>query len=235
MVSFPTFYAPELSSGLEKLDPDESRHCIRVLRKNTGDRIRIIDGKGLEAEYEIIEADSRSCGIRKVEEIRHKPNFPSIHIAIAPTKQMERMEWFLEKATEIGVSKISFLETSNSERRKMNMDRLLKKSITALKQSGNLFLPDIYVPRPLIDFLDEAHSDQKFIAHLENENTEHLMDCMEINQSVIVLIGPEGDFSPEEIQKSKASGFRSVSLGQSRLRTETAGLAACHVAVLKNR
>jgi len=234
MVSNPTFFTSEIISGLEVLDREESRHCIKVLRKRTGDLIRIIDGKGTEAEFEIIESDPTNCKLKLVSSTIHKKSSPGIHIGIAPTKQLERMEWFIEKTSEIGIDEITFLKTSNSERKSVNLDRAHKKAITALKQSGNVFLPEIHDQTPFSQFVQNCNSQQKFIAYLEEGLTRHLFDEVLEGTSVTVLIGPEGDFTQKEIEEAKQNNFVPISLGKSRLRTETAGLMACHMVSIKN-
>jgi 16S rRNA (uracil1498-N3)-methyltransferase len=234
MAKSPTFYQPLFASGLEELGEEESKHCIRVLRLKKGDHIRIIDGQGLEAECEITNPNSRRCSLSGINSIIHKrPEF-KIQITIAPTKQMERIEWFVEKGIEIGIDEITFIECFNSERRSVNLDRIHKKAITSLKQSGNIFLPKINPLQSFTSYIKSLHLQQRFIAYLEDPPLGHLIQLAKKGKNTTVLIGPEGDFSPDEITIAKSKGFIPVSLGNSRLRTETAGINACHILNLIN-
>ncbi|MFP4090128.1 MAG: 16S rRNA (uracil(1498)-N(3))-methyltransferase [Cyclobacteriaceae bacterium] len=222
------FYQPEVQQGIHELDQEESRHCVKVLRKQEGDMIQIADGRGYFYQARITFANARQCKF----EILHTEKIAAdpfrIHIAISPTKNNERTEWFVEKAVEMGVHRISFLLCENSERRVLKTDRLEKKVISAMKQAQQAYLPEI---RPLLKFnelvksTDEA---EKFIAYLGEEPSPYLARAAKPGTSYLVLIGPEGDFSPEEVQTALNAGFKPVSLGNSRLRTETAGIAACH-------
>jgi 16S rRNA (uracil1498-N3)-methyltransferase len=222
------FFQPRLSSGFHQLDWDESIHAIKVLRHSVGDTISVTDGGGQIYRCQISSTSGKICSLKILDvEKRGKPNY-SIHIAIAPTKSAERIEWFVEKATEIGIQKISFLKTQHSERSKINLERITKVAVAAMKQSGQAWLPEI---ENLISFnqIIGTHASQKFIAHLDEKERGLLLHQAKKKNSYLVLIGPEGDFSPEEILLARNAGFIPTSLGHTTLRTETAGLVACHI------
>jgi len=229
------FYQPAIPDGVTYLDTDESRHCVKVLRRKTGDTITVTDGAGFFYEVVITMPDPRQCFF----EIRNKTQPPKkdhfIHIAISPTKNADRIEWFVEKATELGVDKITLMECRNTERTFIKTDRLRKVAVSAMKQSLKATLPAISDHllqfTEVIDFCEEK---EKCIAYVDSANDLHLKDAVGRGSSYCVLIGPEGDFSPEELRSAMASRFTKVSLGSARLRTETAGLAACHVLNLIN-
>ena len=222
------FYQPKLSQGFLELDPEEGLHAIKVLRYKIGDAIRITDGAGNLFDSKITNIAGKKC----VVEIVGKNSIPRpnhhIHVALSPTKSSDRTEWFVEKATEMGVQKISFLKTQRSERKKINLDRILKVSVSAMKQSGQVWLPEF---SDMIEFkkILLQHADQKFIAHVDSHQTKRLDKVATESKRYLVLIGPEGDFSKEEIEQARHAGFSSVSLGPNVLRTETAGIAACHI------
>jgi len=222
------FYQPAISQGIYFLNPEESRHAVSVLRMQRGDRIEITDGIGTLYHAVISDADSKKCQFTLTDTI-HIPARPYyINIAVAPTKNMDRTEWFVEKAVEIGVDKIHLLTCKNSERKTINHERLVKIAISAMKQSGQARLPLI---SELISFKDivSHHADQKFICHVDSSNPDQLKVMAKPRQSYLVLIGPEGDFSVEEVNMAMQQGFHKVSLGPNRLRTETAALTACQV------
>jgi len=227
------FFQPEIPNGLLALGPEESRHAIKVLRLKPGDRIDITDGKGVFYEAQITNPDLSKC----VFEIRTTKVQPQktfrIHIAIAPTKNTDRIEWFVEKTVELGIDQISFILCANSERKSMKMDRLEKVAVSAMKQSRQAWLSQL---TPLLPFQHVLNSDskQKFIAFVYPQNPQHLKSAAKPGGEALVLIGPEGDFSLEELQSAQDKGFQKVSLGTNRLRTETAGLAACHILNLIN-
>ena len=229
------FYLPDLSGKLV-LDAEESAHAIKVMRKREGDTIALTDGKGRLAEAIITKAHTRGCELQLSGEITQAAQRPyRIHIAISPTKNLDRMEWMVEKCTELGVDKISFLLCDNSERKVLKQDRLLKKAVSAMKQSGNFYLPELSELISFQDFLKaESEAAQKMIAYVDEAHPHHLKDLLEKESSYCILIGPEGDFSPEEITQAREAGFSPISLGSSRLRTETAGIAACHICHLIN-
>jgi 16S rRNA (uracil1498-N3)-methyltransferase len=229
------FYESQIQEGILFLDGEESRHCVKVLRKKAGDAIALTDGKGFFYDAIITRADSRQCFF----EIRDKSEAPKrsyfIHIAISPTKNADRIEWFVEKATELGVDRISLIDCKNTERSFIKKDRLLKVAVSAMKQSAKAFLPA--VGDHLLKFteaVERCEEKEKCIAFVDPFNTLQLQHAVATKTSYCVLIGPEGDFSAEELKTATDNGFKKVSLGPSRLRTETAGVAACHVLNLIN-
>lgn len=220
-----------------RLDEEESHHCIRVLRKKEGDIINIVDGRGGNYEAKITKTSSKSCEFQIVKKSHQKQTkLHGIHIAIAPTKNMDRIEWFVEKACELGVDEISFIQTQRSERKHMNLKRIVKKSISALKQSKNLFKTQINELKPFEDVLMEnMGNSQKFMAFVDADNPHSLKNCLESSRSTLIFIGPEGDFTSKEVTSATAKGVQLVSLGDSVLRTETAGIIAAHTIVLSNQ
>lgn len=229
------FYEPDIRNGRRYLNDEESKHALKVLRLKPGDIIHVIDGLGGLYSCRII-ADRRNCEFQVLEH-KQRPSRPfSIHIAIAPTKNQERMEWFVEKCVELGIEKINFLFTKNSERPRLRMDRIWKKAIGALKQSQNLWLPQIGEEQDFSRFVTgKDFEKQKFIAYVDEQHNHHLKDAAFRENSYLILIGPEGDFTKEEIQMCLQHQFIPVSLGPNRLRTETAGLAACMILNLANQ
>lgn len=223
------FYQPELIKGVKALDPEESRHAIKVLRKSVGDRIDLIDGHGTFYTAEITEADFRKCQFEIID-TRQEPKGNGLrHLAIAPTKNLDRTEWLIEKAVEIGVDRISFVLCKNSERKILKTDRLIKKAVSAMKQSLKASLPQIDEMVKLTDFLKNCSTSSKYMAYVDFDNPQQLKDCLKTAQDAVVLIGPEGDFDTSELELALQSGFVKVGLGESRLRTETAGIAAVHI------
>lgn len=228
------FYQPHIPEGVLYLDAEESRHCAKVLRKKAGDPIAVTDGKGFFYDAIVTKADPGQClfEIRAKSPARKKNYF--IHIAISPTKNADRIEWFVEKATELGVDQISFIDCKNTERGFIKTERLVKVAISAMKQSEKAVLPDI--GNHLLQFtevVENCPQEQKCIAFVDHSNPGHLKDITP-RSTYCVLIGPEGDFSPEELKTALDYGFKKISLGESRLRTETAGIAACHILNLIN-
>jgi 16S rRNA (uracil1498-N3)-methyltransferase len=229
------FYTPDINDGLYSLSEDESRHCKMVLRLREGDIIHLTDGKGTLFEARIIDARSRQVA---VETISRQDGYGrrkySLHMAVAPTKNIDRFEWFLEKATEIGVDEITPLICEHSERRQLRTDRLEKVITAAVKQSLKAYHP---VLNPLADykkFITARREGQLFIAHLEESNPVLLQKVYHKGGDATILIGPEGDFSDKEIDSALKASYHRVSLGDSRLRTETAGIAACHTVAMLN-
>ncbi|MDN4164306.1 16S rRNA (uracil(1498)-N(3))-methyltransferase [Cytophagales bacterium LB-30] len=220
------FYLPDIAQAT--LSEAESLHCVKVLRHQTGDTLHVTDGAGHLYQAQILEAKAKACKLHNFQLVREEePKGFHIHLAIAPTKNIERMEWFVEKTIELGIDQITFLKCQNSERKGINLERMEKKAVGAMKQSLHLRLPQLSEEIPFSTFLKQAEAEQKFIAYVDENHTKHLKNCLKENQRYLVLIGPEGDFTSEEIQYALASGFMPISLGNSRLRTETAGLAAC--------
>lgn len=222
------FYLPEIKDGVTLLSPEESRHAVKVLRLNSGDKIQIFDGQGSVYTAEITDPHHKKTAFRIVDKEHQSPSTSYIHIAIAPTKNIDRIEWFVEKAVEIGVSEISFILCQNSERKVMKLERIHKKAISAMKQSMNGFLPRINELATFKDFITQVDQDGKYIAYVDFNNPKQLVEAAKDNKNHCVLIGPEGDFSIEELELALEHGFKKVALGNSRLRTETAGIVACH-------
>ena len=229
------FYVPNIAGAEVILDETESKHAIRVLRLQTGDFVQIVDGAGGLFKAEIADANPKKCRLAIVES---NLNFGQrdfhLHIAIAPTKNNERFEWFLEKATEIGINEITPLITERSERKTVNPERLDKIIVSAMKQSLKAYLPRLNNPQSFKELVRQPFDGKKLIAYIEEKQTVHLKNVVGKNDNVHVLIGPEGDFSPAEVQLALQNGFQPVSLGESRLRTETAGIVACHIVNLAN-
>jgi len=225
------FYNPSLAKDTKLLSFDkvESRHIIKVLRKKEGDLLQITNGNGLLFEAVIFEANEKHCSVT-ITSISEKPKSHPyyLHIAIAPTKLNERFEWFLEKATEIGVDEITPLLCEHSERKLVKSDRLEKILISASKQSLHFHHPKLNELTPFSNFLAQEFKGLKLIAHCDDQDKIPLKQLVKPNERVTILIGPEGDFSLKEIKLALKNAYKSVSLGNSRLRTETAGVVACH-------
>lgn len=221
-----TFYMPELSEeAMQTLSGDEAQHAIRVMRLQADAPIRLVDGHGHEALASVVELRKRDFDFRLEKYGRSALDVPRFHLAIAPTKNMDRLEWCLEKCTEIGLARISPLLCQNSERRKLRIDRLERIAIAAMKQSGAAYLPQVDALQAFEEFVKErAPSSDLRIAHCREEERVELRAS---EQEVCVLIGPEGDFSQEEIALALRSGAKPVHLGAKRLRTETAAVVAC--------
>ncbi|WP_128543486.1 16S rRNA (uracil(1498)-N(3))-methyltransferase [Larkinella soli] len=227
------FYQPDAATN-PVLNEEESRHCVKTLRLEKGDRIEVTDGHGHRYSCRIESADPRRCAFR-IEETNITDRRPyGIHLAVAPTKNLDRIEWFVEKSVELGIDRITFFESRRSERRILKTDRIEKIAVAAMKQSLQSFFPVIDPIREFKEVLTLL-ADSRFIAHLpENEVPVSLFRAARPRTGVLVLIGPEGDFSPQEIEQATAAGFQMVTLGTTRLRTETAALAACHSIHLVN-
>ncbi len=221
------FYEKYISEGQRHLSEEESKHCAQVLRKKTGDYIQVFDGMGGVYTVVLTDVNKRACKFEVVKEThRAQKNF-KLHLAIAPTKNIDRMEWMVEKLGELGVDEITFLKTENSERTKLRIDRLERKAVSAMKQSKYPFLTRIYDVTSFKELIQSTDDSEKWIAHVDHVYS-YLGTVAKPNQTTLILIGPEGDFSPREVQEAAESGFQAMSLGQTTLRTETAGLAACH-------
>lgn len=225
------FYTPDLNSDIYTLSEEESRHAIRVLRLKTGDHIELIDGKGGLYEAEIIDDHQKRSSVKIVSSQKEfgKRNW-KLHIAVAPTKNNDRMEWFIEKSTETGIDEITPLECVNSERTITKTERLNKVAISAIKQSVKAYLPKINELTEFKEFIVAASSfrGEKFIAHCHSrQSLPHIKTLYALYKNALILIGPEGDFSSEEVKLATENGFKEISLGKSRLRTETAALYAC--------
>lgn len=210
-------------------DKIESRHIVKVLRKKEGDTLYITNGQGFLFTSKISVANDKRCivTIKKVTQIKNQLSY-SLHIAIAPTKNNQRLEWFLEKATEIGISEITPLICDHSERKVVKHERLEKVLIAAMKQSKRSYLPKLNEAMSFKKFIAKNNNGLKFIAHCEETEKHTLKNQLIKNEAILILIGPEGDFSLSEIALALDNNFKAVSLGMSRLRTETAGIVATH-------
>lgn len=230
------FYSPNINSENTQFtfSKEESKHIVRVLRKKEGDLLTITDGKGHLFNVEITLADQKNClvTITSVENKQHH-NY-KLHIAVAPTKMNDRMEWFLEKATEIGIDEITPIFCDNSERKVIKKERFEKIIQSAMKQSLQMQLPKLNNAMTFKEFVNQEFSGQLFIAHCEELDKKALHTEIKPNQTYTILIGPEGDFSTKEIETALNKKFNPVTLGNTRLRTETAGIVACHTAALMN-
>lgn len=225
------FYEPDILSNGGILNEEESRHCIKVLRHKSGDLIHIINGKGTRVSATITDASPKACQIKIDSQEFEEPKKPGCHIAIAPTKSIDRFEWFLEKSTEIGIDKITPLLCHQSERKQIKIPRLERVLTAATKQCLRLWKPELSELTGFHKFIETVHPEKfKFIAHCaENERKELVAELKKNTnaEDILVLIGPEGDFSAEEIERALDSGFIPVVMGENRLRTETAGIVAC--------
>ena len=228
------FYQPLIQEGITYLDSLESKHSARVLRKKSGDRIYITDGKGFLYTALITDADANRCFFEIQEKVPETQKQHAIHIAISPTKHADRFEWFVEKVVELGIDRITLMECDRTEYTHLKLERLEKIAISAMKQSVRLTLPSITGPIKIKDVTDNPDKTSKFIAYVDPGNPNHLKNIAKPNSDYLVLIGPEGDFSEGELSLAQEKEFQRVSLGSNRLRTETAGVAACHILNLVN-
>ena len=232
------FYNSELQRTNKQFvfDKIESKHIIRVLRKKEGDLIYITNGKGILFTSEISTANDKKCQviINTIEE-KVKPWNYYLHLAIAPTKNNDRYEWFLEKATEIGIDEITPIICEHSERKVVKTERLRKIIESACKQSLKFHFPKLNEPLKFTQFINSVSSKQQFIAHCDAQQKRNsFVNILERDRDALILIGPEGDFSNNEIKKALTKNFQPITLGESRLRTETAGLVATHTLALIN-
>ncbi len=225
------FFTNQIEGNYASLPEQEARHCVQVLRKKEGDLLQFVNGKGSLYEGTIVAVGKKKCVIEinsETQEFNKRNHY--LHIAIAPTKNIDRLEWFLEKATEIGIDEITPILCEHSERRRIRLDRLEKVMISAMKQSLKAYLPKLNDLTKFSEFIRSGvETKLSFIAHCEDSEKKHLGPELKAKKPVLILIGPEGDFSKKEIQLANEHGFRSVSLGKSRLRTETAGIVACQI------
>jgi 16S rRNA (uracil1498-N3)-methyltransferase len=225
-----TFFAPDLSGTTYTLPEDESKHAVRVLRLGNGDAVELLDGRGGRFQAAVADANPKRCQLRITGHEALPPRSYFTHIAVAPTKNLDRMEWLVEKAVEIGVERITFLRCARSERRELKLERLEKIAVSALKQSGQTWLPQLDELTDFTAFMKEVAPATTFIAHLEDGERTALAQVAAAGPGCCVLIGPEGDFTPAEIELALSRGIKPVTLGASRLRTETAALAAVFTA-----
>lgn len=231
------FYNPDLGphSTHVTFDAEESRHIVRVLRKKEGETLHITNGQGDLFEVRLVSPDLRKCTAEVVSVQRTEPKNYGLHIAVAPTKNNDRYEWFLEKATEIGTTEITPLICVRSERRSIKKERLEKVVRSAMKQSLQTYLPKVNEPISFPDFVKKGHPGPLFMAHCAEENEKTaLASTIKPDTNIVLLIGPEGDFSPSEIALARQQGFLPVSLGPNRLRTETAAIVACSMVMAVN-
>ena len=225
----PVFYTSHIDHKQAILSEEESRHIIKVLRMAGGDPLEMVDGKGNYYTGIISVPDPKACQVRINDVITgylHRDYY--LHMAIAPPKSSERFEWFLEKATEIGVDEISPIICVRSERNRIRHDRSQKILIAAMKQSGRALLPRLNREIPLSDFLDLSTADIKLIAHCDTTGDQYITAKPHVDQKWIIMIGPEGDFTPGEIETAKQNAYLEINLGEAVYRTETAGIIACH-------
>lgn len=230
------FYNPDIDESTESFsfDKEESRHIIKVLRKKDSDILHVTNGLGLLFETEITLASDNKCivqvlSIKKTDQ----PKF-RLHLAVAPTKMNDRFEWFLEKATEIGIQEITPVICDRSERKVVNLERFEKIILSAMKQSNETYLPKLNEAISFKEFIKQKNEGLQLIAHCEETDKKSLKDVLKPNERVTMLIGPEGDFSEKEIALALENNYEPVTLGNTRLRTETAAIVACHSVVFFN-
>ncbi len=228
------FYCPDLQTPQTILPEEEAVHCLQVLRKNVGEIIAITDGKGYFAEAKLLTNKPKNCLLEILQIRRQEPKPYYLHIAIAPTKNIERIEWFVEKATEIGIDEISFLRCERSERKEIRLERLQKIALQAIKQSKQAYLPVLNSMQTFSKFLEKNFDEysQKWIACVAS--TTFLAQILQCKRKYLLLIGAEGDFSEKEINLAQEKGFEDISLGRNVLRTETAGIVACTIIASQN-
>jgi 16S rRNA (uracil1498-N3)-methyltransferase len=230
------FYNSEIKKSDKTFffDKEESKHIVKVLRKKEGDKVFITNGLGYLFESEIIMASEKKCEVKITKETFQEPNTFYTHIAVAPTKMNDRLEWFLEKATEIGIHEITPIICDHSERKVYKIDRAEKIIQAAMKQSLHYYIPKINEPVSLSQFIKSNITGQKIIAHCEETDKKSFKNEVKRDEKITILIGPEGDFSTKEINFAIENKFIPVTLGNTRLRTETAALVACHTIALIN-
>ena len=224
------FYSNHVFDETIILPEDEAHHVLQVLKKQEGDSIIVVDGQGGWYETVLKTDKIQNC---KLEIVHRKKEFGKpnhyIHIAMAPPKSHDRAEWFVEKAVEIGIQEISFVLTRYSERNNIKLNRIKSKAISSMKQSLQAYLPQINDILSLSNFIETCKNSEKYVGYLGDEDTHFLSKSAKPGNNYCVLIGPEGDFIPEEVNLAQSFNFHTISLGKSRLRTETAGIAACHI------
>ena len=232
------FFNPNITEAVKEItfDKEESRHIVKVLRMKDGDKFKITNGKGSFFNAEVTNPNPKECVVKIISEEIQKPLPYQLHLAVAPTKLNDRFEWFLEKATEIGISEITPIFCDHSERKTIKPERYEKIIQSAMKQSLKAYLPILNPAVSFKEFIETKKQQDtfKFIAHCEETDKASLKSKLIPKKSVLILIGPEGDFSTEEINMALKSEFLPVSLGNSRLRTETAAVVACHSVAFVN-
>lgn len=230
------FYNPTIDETTENFsfDKEESKHIIKVLRKKDTDILFVTNGLGLLFKTEITLASDNKCTVKILSIDKTEPSKFKLHLAVAPTKMNDRYEWFLEKATEIGIHEITPIICDRSERKVVNKERFEKILLTAMKQSNVLFLPKLNDAIPFKEFIKLKNNGLQLIAHCEETDKKTLKSVLKLGENVTMLIGPEGDFSEKEIALAVENNYIPVSLGNTRLRTETAAIVACHSVVFFN-
>ena len=230
------FYSPDISESTVSFSfsKEESNHILKVLRKKIGDVLYITNGSGWLFNAEVTQINSKNCLAKIISQVKQPKRSYQIHLAVAPTKMNDRYEWFLEKATEIGIDAITPIICDHSERKVIKTERFEKILQGAMKQSLNCYLPKLYEPIAYKDFIKKEFSGQLYIAHCEESDRKSLKSQLISNEDVTILIGPEGDFSVKEIEMAISNKFIPVTLGNTRLRTETAAIVACHSVVFIN-
>lgn len=232
------FYTPDIdiAASSYQLSEEESKHSSRVLRLKPDDEISLVDGRGSTFIARITDAHPKRTKARIISSYTEQKARPyHLHLVVAPTKNIERYEWFLEKATEIGVDEITPVICEHAERKDVKHDRLNKIVVAAMKQSQQSFLPVLNGTIRFNEFIQKSHSAKKYIAHCDDQEKHPLQSVLPPGESSIILIGPEGDFSGAEIRTAREAGFLPITLGQTRLRTETAALVACMEVSVLNR
>ena len=230
------FYNADINSKTDIFffDREESKHIVKVMRKKAGDKLFVTNGLGQLFETEIVLGSDTKCSVKITDITTSEKAKYHLHLVVAPTKLNDRFEWFLEKSTEIGVHEITPIICERSERKFVKNYRFDKIILSAMKQSAQTFLPKLNEPIALKDFLKKEISGQKFIAHCDDEQNVLLKNCAVPEKETTILIGPEGDFTTNEIQLASSQNYRSISLGKNRLRTETAAIVACHTIAIIN-
>lgn len=230
------FYNPDINAASEtfSFDKEESKHIVKVLRKSEGDILHVTNGLGNLFHCEITLASDKKCTVKINQTESQKPTAFYLHLAVAPTKMNDRFEWFLEKATEIGIHEITPILCEHSERKVIKTERFDKIIQSAMKQSLQYFLPKLNEPMSFKEFINKNHDGTLFIAHCEETDKKLLKEAIVPKEKYTILIGPEGDFSEKEIETALQNNYIPVSLGNTRLRTETAAVVACHSIVFSN-
>jgi 16S rRNA (uracil1498-N3)-methyltransferase len=230
------FYNININETTEtfSFDKEESKHIIKVLRKKDTDILYVTNGLGFLFKTEITLASDSKCTVKILSFEKSTPSKFHLHLAVAPTKMNDRYEWFLEKAVEIGIHEITPIICDRSERKVINTERFDKIILTALKQSNELFLPKLNEAITFKEFVKLKNEGKKLIAHCEETNKKTLKSVLAPNENITILIGPEGDFSEKEIEAALENNYIPVSLGSTRLRTETAAIVACHSVIFIN-
>ena len=230
------FYNPTINEATEtfSFDKEESKHIIKVLRKKDTDILHVTNGLGFLYTTEITLASDSKCTVKIISFEKAAPSKFRLHLAVAPTKMNDRYEWFLEKATEIGIQEITPIICDHSERKVINNERFDKILLAAMKQANELYLPKLNPAISFKEFINLQNKDIKLIAHCEETDKKTLKSVLKSNQNITMLIGPEGDFSQKEIALALNNDYTAVSLGNTRLRTETAAIVACHSVVFVN-